>query len=138
MPALDECHNEVVHALQKAGWQVNSVPQAIRDIDKRLVVFIDINAEINSNGSQGREIYVEVKCFPGNNKKQELHIALGQYIFYRAILRRKQFQTALYLAIPHTIYQNVFKDAVKQTCQDNDIKLLIVDMEREEIVSWIR
>lgn len=43
MPVLDDCHPQVVNALQKAGLQVRPLPYVLRP-DQRRHVLIDIEA----------------------------------------------------------------------------------------------
>jgi hypothetical protein len=58
MPALDNCHQQVVNALQKAGWSVDPTPFFIRTDE--MSIFIDIQAE-HINGKAQQIIVVEAK-----------------------------------------------------------------------------
>ena len=40
MPRLDDCHEQVVHALEKDGWNVDDKPRRL--IHQERLVFIDI------------------------------------------------------------------------------------------------
>ncbi|MHB8629314.1 MAG: element excision factor XisH family protein [Aggregatilineales bacterium] len=75
MPAQDTCQPEIIRALQKHGWTITGKPSRFyAALD--MPILIDLEA-FKANA----HIYVEVKCFPRANRSQELHIALGQYIF---------------------------------------------------------
>jgi hypothetical protein len=134
--ALDSCHQQVVNALRKAGWQVNDKPVHMRA--DGLAVFADLQAQLN-NGSVQTIIIVEVKCFADERFDQdELYRAVGQYLLYRSMLRVRGFETPLYLAIPEPVYQRLFlKNVVQDVLQESRIKLIIVDIEREEVLQWL-
>lgn len=85
MPAIDNCHSQVVHAFQKDGWNVS--PKSPYILAPDMAIYVDIEAQKSANGSgDTTRIYVEVKCLPGHNITQELYIVFGQYIVYRALL----------------------------------------------------
>lgn len=134
MPTLDTCHTEIVNALKKVGWKTSAKPAYI-DIEQFKPIFIDIWAwrEVDS---EIQRIYVEVKCFP-NQTADEMYTALGQYSLYRAILDQAQIFDSLYLAIPRTIHSTMFDELILGICTRLGIKLLVVDIEYEEIASWI-
>src|SRR5947209_6128923 len=102
MPALDECHDQVVHALQKQGW-ITRKPLALTGEDG-FQIYIDIAAERPT--FTGKR-YIEVKCFPQHNKTQEIYIAFGQYILYRAFLVKWKVDATVYLAVPTTAYEKL-------------------------------
>jgi hypothetical protein len=139
MPALDSCHFQVVHALRKAGWSLADKPKYIDDVETETFVYIDIEASYKPNGAVGetRQIYVEVKCFPGKNVTQEVYIALGQYLIYRALLARQAIPVPLYLAVPSTAYATTFNAVFRRALHDNRIMMVVVDLETETIVQWI-
>jgi hypothetical protein len=139
LPALDSCHFQVVRALRKDHWKVTDKPKYIDDSDSEMFVYIDIEAVQETNGGETspRQIYIEVKCFPGKNSTQEIYISLGQYLIYRALLARQEIRAPLYLAIPHTVYESAFNMVFRQALQDNRIMVVVVDLESETIVQWI-
>lgn len=135
MPALDVCHEQVVRALQKDGWQIQNSP--IRLQAKSRTAFIDIEAIRTLNGHQQHLLLVEVKCFPDpDSTTRDLYTGMGQYLIYYAIVEERGDNIPLYLAIPEPIYQTVFDDLVLRTLHKHGIKLLIVDLEKERIVQW--
>lgn len=67
----------------------------------------------------------------------EVYAAFGQYMIYQALLREANDGTPLYLAVSEQAYAAVFDRVVSRAVRDFQIKLLIVAMEKEEIISWI-
>ena len=128
MPAKDSCHDEVSHALQKDGWNINpKQPRLVADI----FAYIDIEAHKDE-----QDAFIEVKCFPGANDTQELYIAFGQYIVYRELLAWLKPEAKLYLGIPDSVFAR-FPTTVLNTIQNNHVKIIVVDLETETIVRWI-
>ncbi len=63
--------------------------------------------------------------------------ALGQFINYRGALRRRQPERVLYLAVPLTTYKTFFQlDFPQETIEENQIKMIIYNAEKEVIVKW--
>lgn len=135
MPALDSCHQQIVNALRKAGWKIRDEPYYLLFED--FSVFPDIRAS-QTNGSIEEIVIVEVKCFLDEKSYlDELYRAIGQYLIYRNVLRLGGISAKLYLAIPHTVYDRIFlTKATAATISDVKIRLLLVDIDREEIVQW--
>ncbi len=140
MPALDQCHFQVVHALEKDGWTVNPKPRHIRDsVSRKTAIFIDIEAiQTDANNvDHPPRIFVEVKCFTRSSTTRELYATIGQYIVYRTILARKRIVVPLYVAIPRHIHRKLFTAVVKEAVADNYIKFIIVDIKTETVTQWI-
>ena len=136
MPRLDDCHEQVVRALQKDGWVVRDKPLRIRT--NLRAVHIDIEATRNTNGSSQHILLAEIKCFPDRKSTTaELYIAVGQYVIYRAILAEANMAIPLYLAVPEIIYNTIFDSTVRGAISDNNIKMIIVNLETETITQWI-
>lgn len=119
--ALDNCHQQVEHALQKEGWIIEPTPRRV-DTDTRLV-YIDIEASRQSNGTSQHILLVEVKCF-SNRTNLERFVALGQYLIYRAVLAERQIFYPLYLSVPADAYDLVFDTAItssaRKPCKNHD------------------
>lgn len=136
MPRYDDCHSQVVRALEKDGWRVSD--KAIRIRTPRRTIHIDARASRRSNGRQQQILLAEVKCFPdANSTTTDLYIAIGQYILYRAVLAIIQDATPLYLVIPAWAYQDIFDTAARHAINDSKIKLIVVDVETESVREWI-
>lgn len=136
MPRLDDCHDVIVRALEKAGWMV--APKSPRFVLKRRLMIVDIEAEKPSNGRSASHILVEVKClFEKDSGTTGIYLALGQYIMYRAMLRELKEVVDLYLAVPEAIYEAMSDSVLRRAILENEIKLIVVDLERELIKRWI-
>jgi len=135
MPKLDQCHEQVVRALQKDGWTVGAKPVTVRTDTRK--IFIDAGASRKVNGSIQQIMLIEIKCFPDRDSTtEELYIAIGQYIVYRAVLQDRQIDIPLYLAVPEDVYKDVFDSTIQRGMSDNKIKAIIVDLSTETISEW--
>ena len=75
MPALDQCHDQVVRALQKDGWQLEKAPFKLY-VHPR-TAYVDVAMSRGVNGNRQHIMLVEVKCFPDpNNHSRELYTAI--------------------------------------------------------------
>ena len=136
MPRLDDCHEQVVHALEKDGWRVNPSQEQRYTPDR--TIFIDIVATRGINGSTEQILLAEIKCFADRNATaRELYIAFGQYILYRALLDELKDETPLYLVVPEHAYLNIFGQTVLRAVRDNRVKMVIVNIVTETITQWI-
>jgi hypothetical protein len=108
MVARDRFHDAVRVGLEKEGWRVTDDPLSFRfgGVD----VHIDLAAErLIAAEREGEKIAVEVKSFLEASVVSAFHTALGQFMNYRAILRRKEPDRVLYLAVPTAIYDDFFQ-----------------------------
>ncbi|MBH8572942.1 XisH family protein [Nostocaceae cyanobacterium CENA369] len=138
MSAKDVFHEVVKTALQKDGWRITNDPLTISVGGVNLS--IDLGAEkLIAAEREKQKIAVEVKSFLEKSSAiSEFHTALGQFINYRAALRRRQPERVLYLAVPLTIYKTFFQlDFPKYMIAENQVKMLIYDVEQEVISQWI-
>ncbi|MEH2170503.1 MAG: XisH family protein [Nostoc sp.] len=137
MAAKDRFHQVVKTFLTKDGWNVTHAPLQIKvgGIDME----IDLGAEWLLAAERGDEkIAVEVKSFLASASPiYQFHTALGQFINYRAALRREEPDRVLYLAVPDLTYNSFFQlDFPASMLQENTVKLLIYDIQLEQIVQW--
>jgi len=137
MPAKDTFHDILKLALQNDGWTITHDPLTLQ-IGLRQV-YIDLGAKkIIAAQKDNREIAVEVKTFAGASNVAEFHLAVGQFLNYRSILRRQQPNRTLYLAISTEIYTSFFKEELPQiSIEDYQIKLLIFEPDTAEVLQWI-
>lgn len=135
MSAKDFYHNTVRDALDKDGWKITHDPLEFR---VGVIVRIDLAAEQLITAEKGIEkIAVEVKSFLAGSTLAEFHGALGQYINYRRALRRREPDRVLYLAVPLGIYNSFFAiDFIQEGLAEEQVKLLVYDPARKEIVKW--
>ncbi|KJH73284.1 element excision factor XisH family protein [Aliterella atlantica] len=135
--ARDLFHNIVRTALEKDGWTITDDPLSIRcgGVD----IQIDLGLEKLLAAEKGtNKIAVEIKNFVSASKISEFHTALGQFINYRTALRIEEPTRVLYLAVPSAIYSDFFSLPFTQTVVDeNCLKIIVYDLDKEEIVEWI-
>lgn len=137
MPAKDVYHDAVKNALIKDGWSILAAPYKIKYKDAEL--FADLAAEKPIAAEQhGRKIVVEIKSFLSPSPMKDFEIALGQYTLYRNLIQLTEPEYQIYLAIKDGIYDNFFKRAsIQDVLKINQILLIVVEMEKEEILTWI-
>jgi XisH protein len=138
MPAKDVFHQVVKSALQKDGWTITDDPLSLQLEDDQ--VFIDLGAErLIAAQRDNEKIAVEIKSFLAPSTLSEFHTALGQFLNYRIVLREKQPERVLYLAVSLEIYNDFFsRQLPKLSIQEYQLKLIIFDPVQEEIVKWTR
>jgi hypothetical protein len=136
MPAKDIFHHTVKTALEKDKWTITDEHLFIQveDID----FYIDLTAErILAAEKTGKKIAVEIKSFLGASDVTEFHLALGQCLNYRSALRLTEPERILYLAVPVDVYNEFFsRKFIQRIIGEYQLKLLIFNPEREEIVIW--
>jgi XisH protein len=137
MPAKDTYHDAVKNALIKDGWSILADPYKIKYKDAELFADLALEKPIAAE-QNGRKIVVEIKSFLSPSPMRDFELALGQYIFYRNMLNLTEPEYQIYLAIPDSIYENFFKrESIQDVAKINQLLLIVVDMEREEILQWI-
>jgi hypothetical protein len=63
--------------------------------------------------------------------------ALGQFLLYHSIMRRKEPDRALFLAVPKDAAK-VFDEPLGQLLlEDYEVQVIVFDPEKEEIIRWI-
>ena len=137
MPAKDIYHNEVKNALLKDGWTITADPYFIKYEDAEL--YADLAAEKPIAAQrQGQKIVVEIKSFVGRSLMYDFHGALGQYMVYRNLIQLTEPEYKLYLAIDDIVYKNFFqRKSIQLITNENKLLLMVVEMEKEEILQWI-
>jgi hypothetical protein len=135
MPAIDSCQPQVIHALEKDGWNVQQSPFHLAD--ERRSIFVDALMIKGSNGARQQLLLTEIKCFSQMNSiTHDLYGAIGQYLIYRALLQKTQNSIPLYLVVPLFAYEKIFDDAVMRVISETAINLIVVNLDMEEIVQW--
>ncbi|NEO55079.1 MAG: fatty-acid oxidation protein subunit alpha [Okeania sp. SIO3B5] len=136
MPAKDIFHDVVKNALIKESWIITDDPLFLEfgGVD----MYVDLGAEkLVGAEKDGKKIAVEIKSFVRQSLIYEFHSALGQFINYRTVLRRSQPERTLYLAVSEDTYESFFTLIFTQiVVEENQIKLIIYDPNREVIVQW--
>lgn len=136
MPAKDTTHNVVKNALAKEGWIITDDPLLVQfgDID----LYIDLGAEkIIAAEKNGEKIAVEIKSFIRPSFISDFHLAMGQFINYRAALNNQDPDRILYLAVPLDTYEAFFSlQFVQFMIESQQLKLIVYNIGQEEIVLW--
>lgn len=137
MPAKDIYHDTVKNALIKDGWTITADPYFIKYEDAEL--YADLAAEKPLSAErQGQKIVVEIKSFVGRSLMYDFHGALGQYVVYRNLIQLTEPEYTLYLAIDDLVYKNFFqRKSIQIITQKNQLLLMVVEMQKEEILQWI-
>ncbi|MEH1816256.1 MAG: XisH family protein [Nostoc sp.] len=137
MPAKDVYHDVVKNALIKDGWIITADPYPIKYEEVKL--FADLAGEKTIAASrEGKQIVIEIKSFLSRSPMRDFETALGQYLIYKAFLSLENPERELYLAIGEIIYEDFFqKVAIQLLVAKYQVSLLVVDMNKQEIVKWI-
>lgn len=138
MPAKDTFHDVVIAALIKEGWVITHDPYTMSFGGTK--VYADLGAERAIAAQRGAErIAVEIKSFVGNSDVRELEVALGQFILYRSLIRTLEPDRVLLLAVPESVFKSLFEmPALAGLIQEVDLKIIVFDIERQEIVKWMK
>ena len=136
MPARDFYHDKVRNALIKDRWTITHDPYPLKLGQKDL--FIDLGAEKILAAEKGNDkIAVEIKSFVGRSVINDAENALGQYLIYRKLLMKKESDRILFMAIDLETLNDTLSDELRELLiKDFDVRLLIFDKQKEEIVEW--
>lgn len=137
MPARDFIHDAVRNALIKDGWTITDDPLRLAVANTQLLV--DLGAERFLSAERNEmKIAVEIKKLSGRSPIHELEQAIGQYILYQVVMRRRKPGRVLYLAISLKDYDSYFYiEPATFVMEDEILNLLIIDIENEEVKTWI-
>ena len=136
MAAKDIIHDAVKNALIKDNWTITDDPYTIEYEDA--TVFVDLGAErVIAAERNNEKIAVEIKSFIGPSTIHEIEQALGQYILYLSFLEEVEPDRKLYIAISDTVHDNIFcRKSIQFLIHRNQIPLIVVNITKEEIVTW--
>lgn len=137
MAKKDALHDPCKNALIAAGWTITHDPYTLRRGRQNL--YIDLGAELPIAAERdGRKIAVEVKSLLGTTEMPELERALGQFVLYRSLLKRREPERTLYLAVSRIAYDSHFDTTEgRDLIADEALKLLVFQPESETIDQWI-
>ncbi|MCI0697010.1 XisH family protein [candidate division KSB1 bacterium] len=138
MAAADLIHDAVKNALIKDGWTITHDPYVIKY--EEVTLHADLGAERAIAAElAGTKIVVEIKSFVSHSFIQDIKTALGQYNLYLGFLEVLEPDRKLYLAISQKIYDRFFtQKAIQFIVQRYQLPLIIVNVEKEEIVKWTK
>lgn len=137
MARRDRFHDAVKQALQKDGWVITHDPLPLVVGSLRLEV--DLGAEkLILAQKQNQKIAVEVKSFLRTSKITDFYNAFGQFLPYKVALRRVEPDREIYLAVPDTAYNVLFREIlIQDLLQEYPVKIIVYSPEKEEINQWI-
>jgi XisH protein len=147
MPQRDRIHNVVKRALIKDRWNITDDPYIIEYGSRFLYVDLGITDSVAIDANTGNfigvergnsKVIVEIKDFQSRSAIADLEQAIGQYVLYRLLLNKTAPEREIYLAVSTETYNNIFSEPIGQVViSDLPLKLLSVDLEKEEIKQWI-
>jgi hypothetical protein len=137
MPAKDIYHEAVKNALIKDGWIITADPYTIKYQEIQLFADLLVDKTVKAQKDH-QQILVEIKSFLSRSPMREFETALGQYIIYRTFLKAILPETRIYLAISRGIYQSFFRQkAIQLILEETQLRLVIININKEEIIQWI-
>ncbi|HIE02202.1 MAG TPA: hypothetical protein EYP59_18275 [Thiotrichaceae bacterium] len=136
MPAKDIYHQAVKNALIKAGWTITHDPYTISFGQTN--VFVDLGAErVIAAEKENEKIAIEIKSFRNASDIHDLENAIGQYVFYRSLIKRLEPTRQLFLAVPKSVFISTLEEPiVRPVLEDLNIALMAFEPEEEVIVKW--
>jgi hypothetical protein len=137
MPARNTHHDAVVEALRADGWVVTHDPLGMAVGPRRL--YVDLGADRSALGAErnGERIAVEVQSFLSKSPLEDLHMAVGQYVVYRAVLRRRDPRRVLHLAVPQSVYNGIFSEPLgRLVMTDVGLNVVVFHPRQRRIVRW--
>ena len=138
MPAKNVYHDAVRDALTADGWTITDDPLGVVVALRRL--YVDLGAEQTTLGAErnGERIAVEVQSFRSKSPIDDFHRAVGQFVVYRAVLRRRHPGRVLYLAVSRAVYNGIFSEALgREVAADVGLKTVVFNPKQRSIVQWI-
>ena len=137
MPRKDAFHDAFRNALIKDGWTITHDPYTI--YRGKQALYIDIAAETPLSAEKdGRKIAVEIKSLLVKVDMPEYERALGQFVLYRSLLKRKEPGWTLYLAVSSRAYKEYFFPGEgRDLIADENLKIIVFDHMTEVVKQWI-
>jgi len=127
----------VKQALIKDGWTILADPYPLQYAEFSLRVDLAAERKLTTEGTACR-IIVEVKSFVGISFIHQFQQAIGQYSMYRDAIELNGLDYEIYLAVSNEAYQDNFhQTAVQNSMKKHDLKLVVVDIDEEQVILWI-
>ena len=138
MPAKDTFHDNVVNALIKDGWLITHDPFYIKT--GRIEVYVDLGAEkLIGAEKNGSKIAVEIKSFVNPSFITAFYEALGKFLSYEEMIKQKDPNRILFIAVPNFVFDIDFNEPIIQTIiKQNNIRIIIFNPQNDTIVKWIK
>jgi hypothetical protein len=137
MSARDIYHNNVKNALIKDQWTITHDPLSLKFGKKDLYIALGAKQLLAAQKAECK-IAVEIKSFTGRSDVDDLEKALGQYVLYQDILTELEPERALYLAVPNSVFDDLFEEPIgKLLLRNRRLRLISFDPKQEVIRQWI-
>lgn len=135
--AKDIFHEIVKEALIKDGWTITDDPLTLLNRAEG-GISTDLGAEkIIVAEKDLTKIAVEVKSFLNPSMIHDFLRANGQYTGYRTVIKRKQLNRIIYLAVPMFAYEKlIVYEFVRDIIDDSCIKFILFDHIEKIIKEW--
>lgn len=139
MARRDKIHQIIIEALEKDGWTITHDPFRVKLEKNGKAVEMDLGAEKFVEAKRDNdEIVIEIKSFLDLSLLNDLYDALGKYLSYRSILRQKNIERDLFLAISTITHYRIKQSSVIHTIlEDYDVNLVIIDLNTITVKEWI-
>ena len=100
---------------------------------------VDLGAETLLAAEKAkRKIAVEIKTFRRASLLNEFHAVIGQFINYRLALSEYDAERILYLTLPASVFQTLFRyPFVSRSIAHQEVKLITYDIDKEMIATWL-
>ncbi len=136
--AKDIFHEIVKEALIKDGWTVTNDPLTLLNRAEG-GISTDLGAEKIIVAEKGlTKIAVEVKSFLNPSMIHDFLQANGQYTGYRTVIKRKQLNRIIYLAMPVFAYEKlIVYEFVRDIIEESRIKFILFNHRKKIISKWI-
>jgi len=136
MPARDRLHDTVKNALVKDGWTITHDPYMLPFGQRK--AYADLGAEKTIAAEKDAvKILVEIKSFVGDSEVRDLEEAIGQFFLYQVLLKERDPDRQLFLAMPEESFESLFEDAIgAKLVRELKLSLFTIDQDRQEIVRW--
>lgn len=85
------------------------------------------------------KIAIEIKTFGNLSFITALYEAVGKYIIYRNVLKIRESERVLFLAVPERTFNLFFmEEIVQKVMQEEHFKIVIYNHEIQKIIRWIQ
>lgn len=135
--ARDVFHELVKDALIKEDWIITDDPLTLLNKAEG-GISTDLGAEkIIVAEKELTKIAVEVKSFINPSMIHDFMRACGQYYAYNLVIKRKNMNRILYLALPSHAYKKLIKyEFIRAIIEDMAIKFILFDDNEKIITEW--
>ncbi len=135
--AKDIFHELVKEALITDGWILTDDPLTLLNKAEG-GISTDLGAEKIIVAEKGlTKIAVEVKSFINPSMIHDFMRASGQYFGYNVVIKRKNINRILYLAMPSYAYKKLIKyEFIQAIVEEMSIKFILFNEKEKTITSW--